>query len=423
MTDAKDLSDISLSLQINKAAPVDANFPLTRVAFYDTRSGRFLSASTVVRSVSVVFGSGIVTPSGIFNLRRCVDGSTILQLADLSAYIGLDIGNGYALCLVHNPEHAAPFELVDSSSGFPKGSGSISTDTYLPPADANVSLRLAGTRLYVISSTEKQEEGVSLACIGRAGESGASLAFVLSPLLASTNVRWTVTQMHEKLICLWGGSELGWCTAHPTKLFNLGGEVTSRDPKLGEWQCFTIIVLNAKHNLIALRSSHGFFLCAESDGRMVANRKVVDAWETFELVQADSSTIALRTSHRTIVSLQSGKDVVHKSKIISDFERLVLFCGASAKAQYYNSNPAGKVPSSLLSGFLPGQGILLGSLAVAGVVAGSIAYAALVTDTPRSDNVASLSPEKGNAPVAPEAANAKAAVISTPTDYSDECIH
>ena len=69
-------------------------------------------------------------------------------------------------------------------------------------------------------------------------EGGASLAFVLSPLLASTNVRWTMTQMNEKLVSLWGGEELGWCGAHPMKLFNLGGEVKSREHKLGEWQCF-----------------------------------------------------------------------------------------------------------------------------------------------------------------------------------------
>jgi hypothetical protein len=373
-----DLMDVAVVLNNSRtAAPIDEGSPHSAVALYDTRSGRLLAAGTG-RSVAVVFGSGVVTADAVFHLLNCVDGTTILQLADLSAYVGLDTGKSCALRLVQEPGDAAPFEIVEATSGIAKSSDYDEDGaTSSPPAEANVSLRLAGTRSFVVASTDKKEGDAPLACIGQTGDR-ASLAFVLSPILASTNVRWAVTQMHEKLVCLWGGPDLGWCSAHPMKVFNLGGDVKSREPKLGEWQCFTVIILNANHNLIALRSSHGFFMCAEKDGRMVANRKVPDSWETFELVQVDSSTVALRTVHGSIVSLHSGAAVIHKSCIVSDTERLVLFCGSSAKAQYYNSNPAGKLPSRF-GDFSPLRiaGIVLGSLAVVGAVAGGIAYVAL----------------------------------------------
>lgn len=389
-----DLIDVAFALSPRKSAPVDKHTPIFRVSLYDSRSGRLLSANTG-RSVALVFGSGVVTNNSVFHLLKCVDGSIIIQLADLSAYIGLDTGgNDPQLRLVKEPEDAAPFELVDSSTGIATSSNSDASGVLSSSqSETNVSLRIAGTRCHVVVSTDKKEGDAPLACIGRSGEGGASLAFVLSPLLASTNVRWTMTQMNEKLVSLWGGEDLGFIGAHPMKLFNLGGEVKSREHKLGEWQCFTVVVLNARHNLIALRSSHGFYLCADREGKMVANRKVADAWETFELIQVDSSSVALRTSHGTIVSLHGGADVIHKSCIISDSERLVLFCGASAKAQYYSSNPAGKLPASRFGDLSPLriEGILLGSLAVAGVVAGSIVYAAL-----EMDKVATHVPQKAN---------------------------
>jgi hypothetical protein len=390
--DPSSLSTLSATIdRPRRSSPIDVDAPRAAASLYDTKSGRLLAASSG-RSVAVVFGSGVVTVDSVFLLLRCIDGSTILQLADLSAYVGVNwesgVGSGgCALRLVPEHEDAAPFELVEAAPAVSKKVDSLSGSSSSPSTEVSVSLRLAGTLCYVVASSIAQEGGAPLACIGGTGESGVSLAFVLSPLLASTNVRWAVNHMNESLVCLWGGPDLGWCTAHPMKLFNLGGEFTSRDPKLGEWQCFTVIVRNAERNLIALRSSHGYFVCAEGDGRMVANRKVADSWETFELLQVDSSSVALRTAHGDIVSLQRGSTVDHKSSVVGDAERLVLFCGSSAKGQYYDSNPAGKLPSTLFGGFSPLRiaGIVLGTLAVAGVVAGGIALVALEMKKSRED--------------------------------------
>lgn len=63
---------------------------------------------------------------------------------------------------------------------------------------------------------------------------------------------------------------------------------------LNVWERWTVEYAHGRPDTIHLRSYHGKYLCAEADGRVVANRPAPGPWETFQVVTTSPTTFALR---------------------------------------------------------------------------------------------------------------------------------
>lgn len=57
---------------------------------------------------------------------------------------------------------------------------------------------------------------------------------------------------------------------------------------------------------LTLRSAHGFYVCAEPDGRLVANREAIGPWETFELENGGDGWTGLKSAHGRYVCAEGG---------------------------------------------------------------------------------------------------------------------
>ena len=56
---------------------------------------------------------------------------------------------------------------------------------------------------------------------------------------------------------------------------------------------------------ISLRSHHGKYAVAESDGRMNANRDRIGPWEKFQLIRNNDGTVSLKSHHGKYVVAES----------------------------------------------------------------------------------------------------------------------
>ena len=73
------------------------------------------------------------------------------------------------------------------------------------------------------------------------------------------------------------------------------GQANANSVKIGPWEIFTVEELEDES--IALKSHHGKYLVAENNDEVNANRKRRGPWETFKVLKQDDDTFAFRTSH------------------------------------------------------------------------------------------------------------------------------
>jgi len=61
-----------------------------------------------------------------------------------------------------------------------------------------------------------------------------------------------------------------------------------------------------KTHKIGLLGAHGFFVCAEGNGKATCNRKVMQGWETFEVLPVRAGVISLKSCHKKYLSGQAN---------------------------------------------------------------------------------------------------------------------
>ena len=84
-----------------------------------------------------------------------------------------------------------------------------------------------------------------------------------------------------------------------------GGANANRAER-NEWEIFTVEEVSA--GKIALRSYHGKYLVAESSYEVNANRDTRDSWEVFEVLEQSGGTVAFKTAHgRYLVAESDGR--------------------------------------------------------------------------------------------------------------------
>ena len=82
----------------------------------------------------------------------------------------------------------------------------------------------------------------------------------------------------------------------------------------GPWEHFTMV----RHgdDRVSLRSAHGKYLVAESDGTANANRGAVGPWEKFTLVTHPNGSVSLRSHHgKYLVAESDGRLNANRSAI------------------------------------------------------------------------------------------------------------
>ena len=83
------------------------------------------------------------------------------------------------------------------------------------------------------------------------------------------------------------------------------GRVVANRTAAAAWETWT--VERRSDGAVALLSAHGRYLCAEPDGSVVANRERVGAWEAWDLVLTPDGGVALKSAHgRYLVAEQGG---------------------------------------------------------------------------------------------------------------------
>ena len=85
---------------------------------------------------------------------------------------------------------------------------------------------------------------------------------------------------------------------------------------LDVWDQWIINPVQGKEDTFTFRSSHGFYLCAEPDGLVIANRKVAKEWEHFTAIDLGENKYAFRSYH--------GKYLCGKFKFLSTLSNLSL---------------------------------------------------------------------------------------------------
>ena len=66
---------------------------------------------------------------------------------------------------------------------------------------------------------------------------------------------------------------------------------------LDVWDQWTIHAVQGTTDTFTFRSSHGFYLCAEPDGKVIANRTVAKEWEQFTACELGENKYAFRSCH------------------------------------------------------------------------------------------------------------------------------
>jgi hypothetical protein len=83
----------------------------------------------------------------------------------------------------------------------------------------------------------------------------------------------------------------------------LDGRVVADRTAVGEWERWTLAHLGG--DTYSLQSAHGRYLCAEPDGRVVADRADVGIWESWRLVQVGSG-VAFVSHHGLYLCAEGG---------------------------------------------------------------------------------------------------------------------
>lgn len=83
----------------------------------------------------------------------------------------------------------------------------------------------------------------------------------------------------------------------------LDGRVVADRTAVGEWELWDLVHLGG--DLYSLQSAHGRYLCAEPDGRVVADRPDVGIWESWRLLQVGAG-IALCSHHGLYLCAEEG---------------------------------------------------------------------------------------------------------------------
>ncbi|MBB6214506.1 hypothetical protein HNQ80_000586 [Anaerosolibacter carboniphilus] len=113
-----------------------------------------------------------------------------------------------------------------------------------------------------------------------------------------------------------------------------GGKVVADRKKIGDWETFELIETGDDQidfeglEYIALLAANGKYLCAEDGGgnAVVANRDQIGSWETFEIIKVDRNTVVLKTSNGKYLYLQDEEDgnINAKATKISDRAKFVF---------------------------------------------------------------------------------------------------
>jgi len=86
---------------------------------------------------------------------------------------------------------------------------------------------------------------------------------------------------------------------------NGGGSYVACDrPEAGPWEQWT--VHTHEDGRVSLQSENGFFVCAELDGTVNANRAHVGDWEKFEIEVRDDLIVSFKTAHGSYLQAPQG---------------------------------------------------------------------------------------------------------------------
>ena len=267
-----------------------------------------------------------------------------------------------------------------------------------------------GVKVCLLGSTSTYIYAEGSGSVSLAKQLGTTFTMLLTPLLGTTTARWALKNSNGAKISLWGGPRLGWVTAHPKKLMG-GGAVTSRTTKLNKWEQLTLSVRDAATGNVSLRSDHGLWLSAEPSGKLSADRKATDAWETFSLVQADATFVALKTCHGSYVSADN-QAMDCKATSITNGQRFFLFDAEAARALYFDTNPTFNTEGDPFAGRLSAlhiAGIVAVAVGGTALLAGGIAATVLAVDAAkkrREDARAAADKQLADAVAAQDAATA-----------------
>ena len=79
---------------------------------------------------------------------------------------------------------------------------------------------------------------------------------------------------------------------------------------LDVWDQWIINPVQGTVDTFSIRSAHGFYLCAEPDGKVIANRKVAKDWEHFTAVDQGDNKYAFRSFHGKYLCAEPDGKVV-----------------------------------------------------------------------------------------------------------------
>ena len=319
------------------------------VAFCDSR-GRYLKSSA---TAPLACTDGVATEGALLRLVRFSSDSDEPEGAQPAAalYVLLQPDGGFV-----GPAPFAPVASKERAQRFECES----------VQDGAVAFRLHGGGCGGAEYLAATEQG------GLAPSSErCAFTVIVAPVLGSVTVAHALRSMHGQRVSLWGGPERGWVCPHPPKLFG-GGQVKSRVPKMGQWEVFTLQVRDASAGLVALQSSFGRWLAHLPSGELVADRKDVNAWETFTLAQHSAAEVTLSSSAHNgrVTFVSAAVESMHARALTpGPAERFVLLDAGEAHRRYMDTNPAFLVPAA-------DPAKRLSPLAIAGIVAGSLLGAA-----------------------------------------------
>ena len=95
------------------------------------------------------------------------------------------------------------------------------------------------------------------------------------------------------------------------------GQITCNREKALGWETFTCVPMG--NGKVALQSCHGKFLCAESSGRAVCDRSQAQGWEIHTVVQ-QGGKIGLRSCHNKYLSAQSNHSLQWNRDVLNAWE-------------------------------------------------------------------------------------------------------
>ena len=187
------------------------------------------------------------------------------------------------------------------------------------------------------------QDGCTLECIDPTKNSlaGARLCVFSSPALGALTAQFALNCMDGCKIVLWGLGCSRWVTMHPLSMFGSGGEVTCKTEQLLVWEQFTLKVLDASKQHIALLSTHGYYLSAEPSGKLTANKREIGVWERFTLHQhllgsdANPCVVSLFSTHDKFVSSRDPHRMSATATELGPSERFLLLDAAVCCAAFW----------------------------------------------------------------------------------------